>query len=191
MNHHGFEWAYDMPKNMSDIGPADCRQYLSPIPEESAEKLSGDPSTPKIMNALKWNRMTSEELEMAFPGSQSLIILMVEAGLLQSERGMLRLNEAYYDYPIPMDVDELYWYLISDKREWGLFLKDIMESLAMCLIANKFGTLCVPTDIIDLDLNISDEKLTEAGNHLFEVLASLLTDEDPESLFERWTKEVH
>ena len=51
-----------------------------------------------------------------------------------------------------------------------------MESLAMHLIANKFGTSYNPPDIEDLEQRIGEEKMTEAGNRLFEVLASLLTD---------------
>ena len=191
MENHRVKWAYDMPENMCGIGPADCRQYLPPVPEDLTEKLSENPLTPMIMNVLRWNDMTSEELENAFPSCQSLISLMVGAGLVRSDRGMFSLSEAYYDYPVPTDADELYWYLVSEKREWGLFLKDIMESLAMRLIANKFGTSCDSSDIKDIEQKIDEEKMTEAGNRLFEVLASLLTDEDPESLFERWTKEVH
>ena len=191
MENHNFTWAYDVSENMSSVGLVDCRQYLSPVPEEIAEKLSENPSIPRIMNVLRWNDMTSEELEFALPGLQSHIPLMVEAGLVRSDYGVFSLSEAYYDYPALMDADELYWYLVSEKREWGLFLKDIMESLAMYLIANKFGTSCDSSDIEDLEQRIGEEKMTEAGNRLFGVLASLLTDEDPESLFERWTKEVH
>ena len=66
-----------------------------------------------------------------------------------------------------------------------------MESLAMRLIANKFGTSYDSSDVEDLWQRIGEEKMAEAGNRLFEVLASLLTDEDPESLFKRWTREVH
>ena len=191
MDNHRLKWAYDVFENASDIGLTDCRQYLPPLSEELAEKLSGDPLIPKIMNALRWNDMTLEEFETIFPGSQNLISTMAGAGLVRLDSGMFSLSEAYYDYPVPMDTDEFYWYLVSEKREWGLFLKDIMESLAMRLIAKKFGTSCDSSDIEDLEHRIGEEKMTETGNRLFDVLASLLTDEDPESLFERWTKEVH
>ena len=191
MRNHCFNWAYDVSEDTSDISPAECRQYLQPVSAEFAEKFSENPLTPNIMNALRWNNMVSEKLETVLPGSQSLISLMVKTGLVRSVHGEFLLNEAYYDYPVKMDADELYWYLVSEKREWGLFLKDIMESLAMSLIANKFGTHCDSSDIEDIEQRIGEEKMTEAGNRLFEVLASLLTDEDPESLFERWTREVH
>lgn len=141
------------------------------------------------MDLLEWRKMTAEELESAVPSTSGLLSKMVEAGIIRQDIDGYALEEAYYDNVQPMDSDELYWFLTSDKREWGLYLRDVMESLCMQLIAIKFGTTCDPVNEISVYSSKVTQPLDSAADRLFELLASVLTDTDPAELFDNWTKE--
>lgn len=183
------KWAYDVSEDACSIEPVDCRQYRLPVPSDVADFFSKDPRTLKIMDLLEWRKMTAEELESAVPSTSGLLSKMVEAGIIRQDIDGYALEEAYYDNVQPMDSDELYWFLTSDKREWGLYLRDVMESLCMQLIAIKFGTTCDPVNEISVYSSKVTQPLDSAADRLFELLASVLTDTDPAELFDNWTKE--
>lgn len=166
-------------------------QYLPPVPEDIAERLCTDLLTLRIMDALEWRRLIPDELEQAVPGSTALVPLMTDAGIIRMGCGAYLLGEVYYDRCSPMDSGELYWFLVSEKRDWGLWLEDLAESPAMRLIATKFGTSFDTMDYMDPDGIVGEDSLEKSADRLFGLLMSLVSDEDPESLFERWTREVH
>jgi len=190
MEGSNLKWAYDNPEDVRTVRPEECRQYRPPIPSDVADSFSDDPRTLKIMDLLEWRKMTAEELESAVPSTSDLLSRMVEARIVRQDVDGYTLDEAYYNHIFPLDSDELYWLLTFDKREWGLYLKDVMESLCMRLIAIKFGTTCDPMNDISLYSTKLTQPLDSTADSLFEFLASVLTDMDPVELFENWTRKT-
>ena len=194
MNSHKLVWALDSFENSSQIEPKDYRQYIPPIDETTADQLFYDPHTTRIMEALEWRTLSPSELHEQFPGSDDLIDTIIDSGIIRYNHNGLTLAEAYYDRPYMNDNDELYWFLTREKCEWGLSLKELIHFFSEYLIALKFRSITdddpVRDEILEKRYADNPEPLKKAADQLFATIVSLLTDENPEEVFDAWTREL-
>ncbi len=186
MDHDESVWAYDR----RDIQPNECRQYLSPIDESTADYLSRDRRTTAIMDALEWKTLSQKELDAMFPDSEDLIETMRKAGIIRPDGSGWTLAEPYYGR---CRDDDVYWFLTSEKREWGLSMKEDIQSIAEYLIALKFQ--CIADDPVRNEMlrRIRDEdpdRISKAADGLFATIARLISDKEPEELFDSWTSKT-
>ena len=195
MNNHELIWARDRFEDKSQIEPKDCRQYLPPIDETTADQLFYNPHTTKIMEALEWRTLSQSELHEQFPDSDDLIDTMIGSGIIRSNSDGLTLAEAYYDRPHMDDGDGMYWFLTSEKQEWGLSLKELIHFFSEYLIALKFRSITdddpVRDEILEKRYADNTAPLKKAADQLFATIASLLTDVDPGEVFNAWTREAN
>ncbi len=191
MNDDESVWAYDRRDIARDIQPNECRQYLPPIDESTADYLSRDWRTAAIIDALEWKTLSQKELDAMFPDSEDLIETMRKAGIVRPDGSSWTLAEPYYGR---CRDDDVYWFLTSEKREWGLSMKEDIQSIAEYLIALKFHCIADDDPVRDEILRrIRDEdpdRISKAADGLFATVARLISDKEPEELFDSWTSKT-
>lgn len=189
MNDGESIWAYDRHDITSDIQPNECRQYVPPIDEPTADRLSLDRRTAEIMDALELKTLSDAELDAMFPGSEDLADAMRNAGIIRHDCNGWTLAEPYYWRCRSEDV---YWFFVSGKREWGLAFGELCRSIAAWLVSEKFGMM-PDEEICGKEMaRLCDEcpdKVEKAADAIFAAVASLLSDEEPSELLARWTAE--
>ena len=165
-----------------------CGQLCPAIDETTADRLSQDLRTTQIMDALEWRILPQSELERRFPDSGGLIGTMLDVGIIKHVNGGLTLAEPYHGRPRSEDV---YWFLVSDKRDWGASFEVTVKAIAGSLIALMFGSEAehdpIADEILDRVRGECPEKIGIAAEQVFGAIAMLISDEEPSELLKRWT----
>ncbi len=172
-----------------DNGPKDCQQFCPAIDESTADYLSRDRRTVQIMDALEWKTLTPIELEDRFPDTGDLIETIRSVGIIRPNHGGLTLAEPYYHRAPSEDV---YWFLVTEKYEWSSTMQETVRCIADQLIAHKFGSEsehdAIADGILDRIRDEDPDRIETAADRLFEIIAGLISDEDPEELFDAWSR---
>lgn len=154
-----------------------CGQLCPAIDETTADRLSRDLRTTQIMDALEWRILSQSELERRFPDSGGLIGTMLDVGIIKHVNGGLTLAEPYHGRPRSEDV---YWFLVSEKRDWGASFEVTVRAMAESLIALRFGSEAehdpIAGEILDRVRGECPEKIGIAAEQVFRAVAMLISD---------------
>lgn len=160
-------------------------QYMPPVPGELADRILEHPECVGVLDALDWNDVSAEELFAMFPGSVGLVDMLVEAGaVVLDDDGRYRLSGPFQNnsgFSDMIDVEEI---LLSEKRNWGDAMGEMLSLVAHELVGMVFGR--------EYDRRLMErvfcgdcDKIGDAADRVIGVLVGELSGEGVERFFER------
>lgn len=119
-----------------------CVQYRGPVPDELVDRIVMDPRSVPMLEYLDWRSVPADVLFSEFPESEGLVRLLETAGIIVCEDSGYRIAGPFKNNWGFLDDYDLQELLVSEKRDWGDAVREMMCCVAYELAAMRLGMDC-------------------------------------------------